>query len=132
MTFSSGQLEKIWGFGLVPLWPILPAIVRFPLLLSLVSFAFSTWALSQHDAQRDAVWGVAKSDRDAFEKPFFNARGDGGTLESLFFNLLMLLEEEKTDDPEVKLRCIDIDGNEQHSYVLKLRYVLKLSEISHK
>ena len=104
LTFSSGRWEKIRGFRPVRLWPILAVNMRFPLLLSVASLAFSPWALSQHDAQRDAVWGVANGNREDFEKPFLNAKGDGGTLESLFVNMLMLLEEEKIDEAIVIAR----------------------------
>ena len=72
-------------------------MMRISALFLPVLFALPSWLSAQHDAQRDAVWGVAKGDRSGFEKPFFNARGDAGTAETFFVNMLMFLQEGKTD-----------------------------------
>ncbi len=97
LSISSDQREKITGFQSTGVPYILAATMRVFALFFAVGIVLPSSLSAQHDAQRDAVWGVAQGDRNAFEKPFFNARGDAGTAESLFVNLLMLLQEEKTD-----------------------------------
>lgn len=64
-----------------------------------LALSFLVFPLSaQHDAQRNAIWKVARGDGKGFAAAFLNPKVDAGPQETAMVNLLMLVRQGRIDD----------------------------------